>query len=63
VHHISHANGQALVVLADARPATLLTLASFPVVLADARPAALLALASSTVVLEEKKIGTFELSS
>jgi hypothetical protein len=33
-------------VLADARPAALLALASFAVVLADAGPAALLALAS-----------------
>ena len=39
--------------LADARPAALLAMASFAVVLADARPAALLAPASSAVVLAD----------
>jgi hypothetical protein len=43
------------VVLADARPAALLALASYVVVLADARPAALLALASYAVVLADAR--------
>ena len=49
MHHISHANGQALVVLADARPAA----AFYAVVLADARAAALLAHATAAVVLAD----------
>ena len=43
------------VVLADARPAALLALASSAVVLADARPSALLALALSAVVLADAR--------
>ena len=42
-----------VVVLADARPATLLAVVSLPVVLADAHPVELLALASSAVVLAD----------
>ncbi len=44
--------------LADARPAALLALASYAVVLADARPTAFLALASYAVVLAEARPAT-----
>jgi hypothetical protein len=43
------------VVLADARPAALLVLASLAVVLADAHPSALLALTSYAVVLKDAR--------
>jgi len=45
-------------VLADARPAVLLALASSAVVLADARAAALLAPASYVVVLADTRAAT-----
>jgi len=47
------------VVLADARPATLLARPSYAVMLADARPAALLAPASLAVVLAEARPAAF----
>ncbi len=47
------------VVLADARPDTLLARASYAVVFANARPAALLARASSAVVLADASTRLF----